>query len=105
MSERPETGTTDVTGTAGVVNWPGWRPSGSTPWGESLWGTTIEYGQGAKLVIDRKGVGRFTDASGETGMWDPDLLEWVDEETGEQMHPQFGVPGSELPAETTNPGG
>ena len=105
MSERPESGSVDAVGAADAVMWPGWRPSASTPWGESLWGTTIDYGGGAKLVIDKRGVGRFTDASGETGVWDPDLLEWVDEETGELLHPQFGVPGGELPAEMQDPAG
>lgn len=105
MSERPESASVDVARTGDVVMWPGWRPSASTPWGESLWGTTIEYGAGAKLVIDKKGVGRFTDASGETGMWDPDLMEWVDEQTGELMHDQFGVPGGEVPIEMQVPPG
>ena len=91
MSERPEAGITDT------VTWPAWTPSGSIPWPKSLWGTEIDFGGGAKLAIDKQGVGRFTDAAGETGMWDPDLLGWVDEDTGELKDSTFGVPGTEPP--------
>ncbi|HYN70336.1 MAG TPA: hypothetical protein VEX41_09015 [Candidatus Eisenbacteria bacterium] len=93
MSERPETAAIDA------MQWRGWGPTGTTPWGPSLWGTTIDYGQGAKVVIDKDGVGRFTDAAGETGVWDPTFEAWVDEVTKEFMDPTFGLPGMERTAE------
>jgi len=95
MSERPERAASDT------VTWPGWGPSGSIPWGKALWGTEIDFGVGAKLVIDREGTGRFTDAAGETGRWDPDLLGWVDEDTGEVKDSTFGVPATEVWSGTT----
>jgi hypothetical protein len=93
MSERPETAAIDA------VQWAGWSPTDSTPWGPSLWGTTIDYGQGAKVVIDKNGVGRYTDAAGETGVWDAMLEEWVDELTREVKDSTFGLPGMERTAE------
>lgn len=95
MSERPEGA---GTGTSIGPPWGGWGPVGWTPWGKALWGTTIDFGNGARLVIDQAGIGRFTDASGETGTWDPTLLGWRDED-GTVLHPQFGIPGMELTAE------
>lgn len=89
MSERPETGTPDAT------TFPGWNATGPIPWGKSLWGTEIDFGGAAKLVIDRNGVGRFTDPSGEKGIWDPDTRRWVDEDDHRPMHPGFGLPGVE----------
>ena len=93
MSERPETAAVDA------VQWAGWSPTGTTPWGPSLWGTTIDYGQGAKVVIDEDGVGRYTDAAGETGVWDPMLEAWVDEVTREVKDSTFGPPGMERTAD------
>ena len=93
MSERPETATIDA------MQWAGWRPAGNTPWGPSLWGTTIDYGMGQKVVIDKDGVGRYTDAAGETGIWDAMLEEWVDEVTREVKDSTFGLPGMERTAE------
>ena len=93
MSERPETAAVDA------VQWAGWSPTGSAPWGPSLWGTTIDYGQGAKVVIDKNGVGQYTDAAGETAIWDPMLEAWVDEVTREVKDATFGLPGMERTAE------
>jgi len=93
MSERPETAAIDA------IQWAGWGPSGSTPWGPSLWGTTIDYGQGAKVVIDKNGVGQYTDAAGETGVWDPRFEAWVDDVTGEFKDSTFGLPGMDRTAE------
>ena len=89
MSERPDTATIDA------MQWAGWRPTGTTPWGPSLWGTTIDYGMGQQLVIDKDGVGRYTDAAGETGVWDPMLEAWVDEVSKEVKDSTFGLPGME----------
>jgi hypothetical protein len=80
------------------MTWGGWTPSGWVPWGKSLWGTTIDYGQAAKLVIDKDGVGHFTDASGETATWDTEYLAWI-EPDGTFAGPQFGVPGMDWTAE------
>lgn len=93
MSERPETAAIDA------IQWAGWGPTGATPWGPSLWGTTIDYGQGAKVVIDKDGVGHYTDAAGETGVWDPVFEAWVDEATKEFKDSTFGLPGMERTAE------
>ena len=93
MSERPETATIDA------IQWAGWGPTGATPWGPSLWSTTIDYGMGQQLVIDKNGVGHYTDAAGETGVWDPIFEAWVDDVTREFKDPTFGLPGMERTAE------
>ena len=95
MSERPEEA---VVPPPRPVRWPAWRPDDSTPWAKSLWGTTIDYGNGQKLVIDKNGVGTWTDAAGETGTWDPDVLSWVDDD-GSLKDSAFGIPGTEMTAE------
>jgi hypothetical protein len=72
-------------------------PSAHAPWDEYLWGTEVTWPGGAKLTIDRNGNGTFTDASGESGVWDPQREQWVDPDTREEMHPQFGIPGFHEP--------
>lgn len=90
MSERPAAATEAPT-------WGGWTPSGWTPWGKSLRGTTIDYGMGQKLVIDENGIGRFTDAAGESATWNPTLFGWQDEDGGFKDS-TFGIPGMEVTA-------
>ncbi len=96
MSERPEASVPGTT--ARPPMWGGWAPSANTPWGKSLWGTTIDYGMGQKLVIDENGIGRYTDAAGETGTWDPYLFGWrADDDTFKDS--TFGIPGMEMTTE------
>lgn len=89
MSERPET-EQDVDAAGHVLG------TVVRPWGKELWGTEVTWPGGSKLEIDRQGNGVFTDGSGERGRWDPTMGGWVDPDTGELMHPQFGLPGWEL---------
>ena len=100
MSERPDTDTTETTTRshwapwADFNPWGEWSPSDSIPWGKSLWGTTIDFGGGANLVIDKNGIGTFTHASGERGVWSPTATHWVEEGTGELKDSNFAVPGT-----------
>lgn len=87
MSERPTTQSTQF-------------PITTPRWDRRLWGTEIRFGsQGDKLVIDKHGNAQFTDAGGETGVWDERLAGWVDPSSAELMHGQFGPPGFDLSAE------